>query len=286
MSLSTFTYTELDGSGRMSAEKGGKLKGERIFRVINYRDADDFLIALAGGLQNVGGTVVYNLPERFLPGSPLWCVGATAEGMGVPTGDSNGPNYDGGAKVVASYETLDYDPEQENNDQNPVPVVYATEQRSTRGQTLTLAAGQDENGDWPWEFVDGAGEQLSNDTFKIIKIIPQGEYSIVRHFVPTFPASTINGMVGKINNATFPTSSSAGGFATGTLLFLGDESTREYTTQGRKAWRITLMFSFNPNGWNKVYDPYGATPGYREIRPTGGTTERIYESANFMTLLS
>lgn len=279
MALSDWTYTEQDGSGDIASDRG-KLSGTRIFRLLNYRDAGNFIIDLTGGFLYVGGTAVYSAPERFFPGSSLWCVSASAKGIGVPTGDSGGPNYAGGAIVTAQFATVDYDPEDESDPNNPAVAVYLSESRSTSGQVVTLAK-KDADGAaaWKWSSDD---VELGDDAPEIVKVVPEGDYTLVRHFVPVLPASTIDGMIGKINNGTFPTSSSAGGFAAGTLLFMGDDSQRQHTSEGTKAWEITLKFAYNPNGWNKIYR--SGTGAYEEVEEIAGG-EKMYLTGNFMTLL-
>lgn len=284
MALADWSYTEQDGSGDIAADRG-KLRGTRIFRVLNYRDAGGFIQDLTGGFITANGETVYNIPERFFPNSSLWCVSASAKGIGVPTGDSDGPNYAGGAIVTAQFETLDYDPEQQNDggndpDENPTPTVYATESRSTSAQVLTLertdAVGEPA---WKWSSDD---VPLGEEAPEIIKLVPEGDYTIVRHSVPKHPKSTIDGLVGKVNSGTFPVSSSAGGYAAGTLLFMGDDANRQHTSEGVKAWEITLKFAYNPNGWNKIYRP--GTGQYEEVEEIDGG-EKIYTTASFTPLL-
>src|SRR5262245_11591519 len=97
MPLAAFSYTEQNGSGKFSSDKG-KQSGERIFRLANYRDAPAFVAVLTGGIEfTTGDGQTYNIPDKFLPSLPLYCTSATAEGIGVPTGDADGPNYAGGA---------------------------------------------------------------------------------------------------------------------------------------------------------------------------------------------
>lgn len=274
-------YSELDGSGKLSLQ-GGKLRGTRLYRVFTYRNGNAFISALAGGIQ-FGTPPTYNTPHQYQAGMELYCTGAELEGKGTLSGDADGPNYDGGAWITATYETLNYDPSTGGGGGNPAPAVYVTERRSSGGQTLTLTKTKT-TGENAWKFLD-FGSPISIDAPEIVKIVPQGEYIITRHFVPTYNQSEIDALIGKINDASFPTSSSLGGYAAGTLLFLGDEANREYTADGAvTAWESVLRFSYNPNGWNYGYNPL--SQNYEKIISVDDANVSPYEAASFNTLLT
>lgn len=274
MAIPGFTYGtdyhELNGSGRLGYESKA-LKGERLFRLVNYTRLADFLVALLGGYQNTSGTVSYNTPHRFSPSAAIWCVGVQSEPIGVPQGNGTTLDYSGGAHVTASYSTLSFDPKSS---------AYIQEERSTTGQSVTLAKSK--NGVPQWQYGSDSST-LKEDGPEVVKIFPQGEYILTLPFAPKIPTSTINGLIGKINSGTFPSTSEAGGFAANTLLFLGDSASRKIEPSGAKAWNLTYRFSYNPNDWRKVFRPdtglYDAI-----VTVTAGTSP--YDSADFSPLLT
>jgi hypothetical protein len=168
---------------------------------------------------------------------------------------SNGDEtFTGGAKITATFGTLSYDPKQKSGDTQPTPAPYVTESRSTGGQTITLSKkNADGSAAWRWF---GTTTKLTEDAPDILKVQALGHYTLTKHSVAVYPKDTINGLIGAVNSGAFPQSSSAGGYAAEQLLFLGDDSEREFLSDGStKAWTIALKFAYNPNGWNKLYRP-------------------------------
>lgn len=287
MSVRGFTlgtdYTELDGD-QCTLDKG-KLTGRRVFRLKNYENYPTFLACLGGGIEASGGTPNYNPPHQFRNDIQLWCQGATVEGIGVPTrGASGNPSFDGGAKITATYETLDYDPQtiHGRGSSNSTPGVYVTESRSTAGKTLQLTKKGSDHAP-VWKFSGGAN--ITDDLVPdFSKTVAQGEYRLTLHYLPTVNQSTINGLIGKVNNAQFPTVSSMGGFVSGTLLFMGDDTEREYTADGTTiAYTMTLKFLYDPNGWNYEYSP--AAKAFALVELIADSSKHPYEYADFTPLL-
>ncbi len=275
-------YYELEGD-QCSLDKG-KLTGTRIFRLVNYDNYPVFLAALGGGIESSGSTTNYNPPHQFLVGSQLWCQAATVDGIGVPTRSNGNPSFQGGAKITARYETLDYNPQTLHGGQSGTqpPGVYVTESRSMGGKTISLTKkGADHV--VVWKFNGGAN--INDDNVPdFSKTVPQGEYNLTLHYLPNVSPSTINGLIGKINDAQFPTTSSMGGFISGTLLFLGDDTQREYTADGTTiAYQMTLKFAYDPNGWNYEYNP--ATRAYGLVEAIADGSKHPYEYASFNPLL-
>ncbi len=274
-------YYELDGDV-CSLDKG-KLTGTRIFRLVNYDNYPVFLAALGGGIEASGSATTYNPPHQFLIGSQLWCQTARAEGIGVPTRSSGNPSFQGGAKITATYETLNYDPQTLHGNQNPTPGVYVTESRSTGGKTIQLTKkGADHVAAWKFA---GFGADINDDNVPdFSKTVPQGEYNLTLHYLPSVKPSTVNALIGKINNAQFPTISSMGGFISGTLLFLGDDTQREYTANGTTiAYTMTLKFAYDPNGWNYEFNP--ASNAFELVESKADSAKHPYEYADFSPLL-
>ncbi len=273
-------YYELEGD-QCSLDKG-KLTGTRIFRLVNYDNYPVFFAALGGGIEASGSTTTYNPPHQFLPGSQLWCQGAVADGIGVPTRSNGNPSFQGGAKITARYETLDYNPQTIHGNQNQPPGVFITESRSHGGRTLELKKTTDALAAI-WKFSGGAN--ITDQNLPTLnKIEPLGEYQITLHYTPTCDVTTLNGLIGKINNAQWPTKASMGGFVSGTLLFLGDSTEREYTADGSTiAFHTTLNFSYLPSGWNYFYN--SASAAYALVELISDSSKHPYEYADFTPLL-
>lgn len=275
-------YTELPNA-KLWVDKG-KVRGQRIFRLKNYDNIVNFLAALAGGFETTSGTITYFPPHQFRSDVLLWCQGVETEGIGVPGRSGGNETFDGGARVTATYETLDYDPRTRGSGSgtNQPPGVYITESRSTGGQMIELQKFDASNAA-VWKFHSGAN--LDNTTPALTKVEPQGEYTLTFHYLPSFKPDTINGLIGKVNNAQFPVKSSLGGFISGTLLFLGDQTEREFTADGSTiAFTMTLRFAYNPNGWNYAYDP--VTKAFVLIELIADSSKHPYEYADFSPLLT
>ncbi len=274
-------YYELEGDG-CSLDKG-RLTGTRVFRLVTYENYPLFLSCLGGGIEASGTTTNYTPPHQFLPDTQLWCQGARVEGIGGPTRVNGLASFSGGAKVTATYETLSYDPQTlHGNPNNPTPGVYVTESRSLGGRTIELTKKTDALAAL-WKF--NGGINITDQNLPTLnKIEPFGEYHVTLHYQPTCPSSTLNGLIGKINNAQWPVKSSMGGFVSGTLLFLGDSTEREYTADGKTvAFQTTLNFSYLPSGWNYYYN--SAAAAYQLVELISDGSKHPYEYADFTPLL-
>jgi hypothetical protein len=280
----TSQYVELPGS--TIGMDHGKLIGTRIFRVLDYANVPAFLQALGGGFESTGTITTYSVPHQYSTNFLVWCVRATCEGIGVPQRVNGETSFQGGSKVTAYYESLSYDPRQRSNNQTPAP--YITESRSIGGQMVTLTGTINPfTGKAVWSFNDPTAGwlQLLNDGPSLAFVQAEGEYRLQLHYRPSFSASTVNGLIGKVNNATFPGTSEMGGGATGTLLFLGDDTERSITADGvTLSYETTLKFAYKPIGWNNIISPYDGSAAAVGLTESHSTPP--YTSADFSPLIS
>jgi hypothetical protein len=284
--LGGVTVTELNGSGKISFDASG-YTGERIFRVMDPTKLDAFLAFLQGYVTPTAS----GAPHAYSDGSPLFCQSAISEGLGQCVGTGAYPLYDGGYKVTATYKALPYETAGNggggNDPNNPPPedLPYSSETRSFTAQRVKLPL-TDSAGAIAWKWSSDSADVIvipGQDPPELAKFECYGDYRVMRHNVAKYNASTINGLFGKINSASFPTTSSLGGYAAGTLLFLGDEGSREITINQAKNWEVQFNFQYNRNGWNKVYR--SGTNSYDTPVEKASPNNTIYTSASFAPLL-
>ncbi len=279
-------YVEMPGT-TLSIENG-KLKGQRKFRVINYDNYPLFLAALAGGITVNGSDVVHRPPVKFRTDvDGIYCLSASHEGIGVPKKLADGSeSWDGGALVSVTYGTLDYNPSNPGgtggDPNNPTPGPYMTESGSTAAQVVTRTKAKDD-GSAAWKWLSNA-KITTESAPDIIAHEILKTYVITRYNVTTYPRVGIQLCAGKVNNLPFPAASSAGIFPAETLRFDGDDFQRETFSDGKtNGWTITLRFSYNPNGWNRLFNP--STGAYEKVLRTADATQSIYETTAFEVLL-
>lgn len=259
--------TELNGSGTLQVTSQG-MRGVRIFRVHDYAEAEGFAQSLLGVAFQVGGVIERTVPARFAPGSSLFCTQARIEGLGQPGEDPQGqPTYSGGAKVTATYETLSYDPDKDDQKPNS-PGPYLTESLSISGRFVSLPKEA-----FQWE---SDGEPLSEDDVAPGQIVPQAEYRLTRHKVPELPKEALFAAIGKLNAAGFAQVDAE------TLLFLGAEARREHTSAGAESWEIELHFNYAPEGHNSELRT--STGAFDEVVTKVGGNKR-YPTVDFAALV-
>lgn len=284
--MPTFHYTEQNGSGTLTFSRQ-KLQGQRIFRLYDYRQAPEFILDLMGGSFNgTHGIKGFSAPDQFLPNYPLYAVSATSKGLGSPTGSSDGADYDGGALITVTYETLPYDPTKggnpnagnQNGDNSP-PGAFMTEKRSTGAQTIVLSK-KDQAGSAAWKWSSDS-KDLADDSPDLLKVFAEGTYSINMKNRQLFPA--VNTYIGCVNTDGFPaTATLFQAYDPGTLLFLGDESERTFWIDGSQTVDVTLNFAYKSSKWNYFY-----RPGYGFDKVLDKTTGKPpYTETSFALLLS
>jgi len=258
-------HTELNGSGTVQVAPTG-MRGQRLFHVLDYADAVPLCEELLGVSRFAGGILLRTPPARYSSELALYCTSTRFEGLGKPTQDASGAaSYASGARVVAGYEALPYDPEPD--DAGPLgPFVTESLALSGRQVTLPRAAFQ-----WASDAVvldehDPAPGRLS----------PQAEYRLTRHQVPELPKDVLFALLGKVNQEAFA------GAGPETLLFLGAEARREVTGAGARAWRLELLFNYDPQGHNRLFRT--STGEFDEIVTKEGS-HPLHDPADFLVLL-
>jgi hypothetical protein len=118
-----------------------------------------------------------------------------------------------------------------------------------------------------------SGGALTTLSQNVGKIIPGGEFGLVKHYMPAPYFAMIIQMVGAVNSVLFLN------FQPTTLLMTGIEAKRTWTLNGEPVWEITVKFTWQPNGWCSLFNPAPdgnvringqalTTPGYQYIRST------------------
>jgi hypothetical protein len=264
------TITELNGSGKLEF-RNGRWRGERIYRITPFADVEAFCTSMLGSeTDGSDGQVLRTPPVAFAQGSRLVATGCRTEGLGRPALGGDGQiSYDGGARVVIEFSVLNYEIDDSSGDpDDPANATYLTEEIRIAGESISLAKSR-----LMWS---SDSEPLSGDDTSPGRLIPKAEWILTRHRVPILPRLAIFSSLGKVN------STALGDAEVGTLLFLGAEARREFSTQGDPRWRITMTFLYHPETHNQFFRPQSGT--WDGIVTVDGS-QPIYESADLRSLI-
>lgn len=301
-------FNELRGSCKESFAFD-QSRATRLFHVPWTRRLDA-VQELVGYIVVVGGSIVRFGSARYPDAPRLRCRNVDIEPFGgdrsvLTFGDLFQPIYKTGALLTATYEspkTVDEaEPEQFTSTTAAQEIALVTEQHDFSAEFLTLPENT-----FKYRETVGESPQLIKDT-TFGKLLPQVEISHTRHFVPIIPEDTINDLLGKVNNASFPPTTNAfgnsRGRAAGTLLFIGAGARRVSTVNGIGVWEIMCKFLYRPSkirttggvndagttintagqfaGWNRIFMP--KIGDWRKPLTNSGERE-IYEDGDFTRL--
>lgn len=261
--------TELHGSGRIRFTPEGR-SAERIYHVVPYDDAEAFCQSLLG---TSGMGILRTAPARFAADSPLWAVRATIEGLGKSGVDGEGNiRYEGGARVVVEYQTLNWNPERDPDDRldDPREATFLSEEVNFAAEYLTLPKTKFE---WASD-----SEPLTESDVAPGMLLPKAEWTLTRHRAASLERDAIFAAIGRVNAAVMS------GLEAETLLLVGATARREITSDGSTAWTISFSFQYNPAGHNTCFR--GSSSKFDTVQTIDGSPQqKIYETTNFQALI-
>lgn len=100
----------------------------------------------------------------------------------------------------------------------------------------------------------------------------------------TMPAGILSN-IGKVNLASYTSPINGFFFGAETLLYDAPQPESTQGSDGSKAYNVTQSLVYNPNGWNKYFDPDTATWGYYYHVSGGGAPYKSYVPADFSGIL-
>lgn len=255
---------EYAGSGKVTYTRAG-WKGERIFEV-PWSQWMDFANALVGySVLSSEGFPVYTLPDVFSEGMPwMFCRELAVEGIeGLIRGQDDDIltpriTYER-AKLTATYYPLDMDVEFRGSGeiiQLPGSAYAWLGIDIRKGLADVYPLGNFNQSTPP----DTTSIDIVSPTQNIGKLLPGGEFSLVKHYVPAPYFSQLLSIENCVNDNAFL------GFQPTTLLCTNLDSRRTWTLLGVPVWDITFKFIWKPNGWLSLYNP---NPNW-DFNPQGG----------------
>lgn len=188
----------------------------------------------------------------------------------------------GWAKVKVSYKNPE---EEEDEDDEDDPETFLTHKITIGAEMMTVPPRNVTLTDASLDPANTKVEDIMTDEDAPITILmPTAEHQFTWKRVISPPFSNIYDNIGKVNSGAFL------GAAKETLMFLGCDAQREFTTSEAKPWTLDYRFSHrcaqpigapNPLTWNHFYVPKTGT--WTKLRFNG---ELAYQSGNFMGLFS
>jgi hypothetical protein len=230
-----------------------------VYKIDNWNDADKFCNALMGfGTLSgpiSGGTVTRGTPHQHPLSTNLYCRSAVViEGLGNPVLNSNGyPNYDGGALIRAEYRPppFDFGPLGVGNTNNQIdpstPIAWCTQELDFGLEMHTIKYND-------FKYTSGPLSGLTTGVPFSFQI-PITTLTLTFHQLPYMPTTAVRNLRGRVNSTTFL------GATTGTVLFKGARTSREWNTDGSVCQKVVLTFAERDaaHPWNSLPSPSGLT---------------------------
>lgn len=252
------------------------------YKISNWSDTDQFCRELMGiGILTgpiAGGTITRNNPHQHPLGGGIVCISANViEGLGNPVLNSFGyPDYDGGAIIQAEYRTPPFDIQGSQNainnqfDQSlTAPLLYCTQELDFTTETYSHKAKM------TYQSGPASGSPID---IPAKYTIPITHLSLTFHKLPYMPMTAVRLLRGRVNSATFL------GATTGTVLFNGAKTTREYNSDGTIVQKLTLLFSERDalHPWNSL--PSQTTATWYPVAASDGS--KLFPTADLNPLLA
>lgn len=152
-----------------------------------------------------------------------------------------------------------------------INVIFKTNDKDTQNDDTILSQEVDFAANFVTIKRDGFdwadGGDLDQDPGKFMGVF---EFGFERKYVPTLDIDLINGVLGKVNNATFY------GRDVGHVLFAGVKAKRESKWDGSDGWTMNYKFIGRTESWLKLLK--ASTGAWTATVPA------LYESGDFSTL--
>jgi hypothetical protein len=258
------TYEEPNGSGTLRVNPDS-ITGRRTFRVYDKTDAEAFLLNLIGRAVEINDTIVRVGADPFSDTFYfVTCQSARMEGHGVSTQDADGNADYAWWEIVADYETLPFDPEQEEGEGGEAS-TYVSEEIDYSARLIEI----------PRQFYSYADGTKLDQNATIRRV--EGRITITWHRAPpTVTKPLIASYMNTINATAWRN------YDAETLLFNGARRSRRWLTDGTRVEDVQFEFLWNgENSWNTVYRP--ATGAFEEIDCNGNSP---YSTAEFSDLIT
>ena len=265
-------YRHLAGSPKLGADQTSRSGEEEL--MLSWGSIDSFISESLPPPLVIGGFVLH-APRRTMPGYPyLFTESIRIEpwDSSVPGGCDDIPSSQW-AKASVSYKTIENEDEDEQD-----PETFLTHRISIGAEFLTLPK---QAARWHGEEGEEDAEIPKGEDIPFSKLIPTAEHQFTWKQVVSPPFTAIRNAIGKTNSVPIF------GAATETLLFLGVDAQREFTSDGQKPWTLDYRFSerlvkdggIRVIGWNHAFRPES---GKWEVPKLDG--KKIYDQTGFLTL--
>ncbi len=265
----------------------------RVFKVFPYGEVLNVVGSLLGGVRQVAGALIRVPPARD-PWRPwCFCQSVKEEGIGSISGSSSGSTdhlanrngYTEGARLTATYKTLDYDASQEGQGLGPPEEIeLASESFDFSAVQLTLPTKR-----YGWNDIDIPSNPilalLAKTGVAGVKTLPRIQYALTRHYVVKIPIKAITQQLGRLNKEQVRFGTTI--WPKETVRFESLSAQRKVTTFGVKFFDVSYKFAIQPIwdrcaegnedgyvGWNRLFRP--DTGKWQYVGLAADPTKRIY----------
>lgn len=266
----TVAFEEIDNSPQESITAEG-LVASRLLRC-DWGDRFQLARELLGYSKDTGFTVTSYRPHRYPAASHLFAQNISISGAGASGGSAAGDaagNYNmTWAKADLSVEYLP----RTVDDADPRTMV--SESVEPNAEFLTLPSKL-----LYWDAA--AKEPLGADEAPGL-VVRMMNWVVTHHNVRSLHADFWE-LIGHVNDAAVESKTFGFTLAAETLLYQAPSLSREITTDGAQAWRVTVRFSYRPDGWNLFFKAGSTTPV--AVYDKNGTQQYPYTRSDFTNLV-
>lgn len=256
----------------MSAEESSGNTVARKF-LVRWDDAVSFGEGLLGGTSQVGSALQVRTPPKKDPDRDfLVCRKVKVSGNN---------NFGEDGRGVIAYEYADIEAEfsapstPQGSDEDRENVTYLTESWDVQKNLYPRKS---------WFYYWEAGSQVDltvgEDALMTVEV-PEIRISIDVHKWYNPPLAEMVMAINRINDAVFRLTFCD--WPAETLRFTSVKPSYELTQQGMTPWKVGLEFVFNPNGWNKLFQPQDGAFYY--VSTASPLFKRPFDVYNFNLLL-
>lgn len=243
----------------------------KAYLVPNWFDRFTVANALMGLTTYGGGTVGFMQPNRYPESSNMTSMSLSIRGAGTYTPGAKQGQFTS-AVITVTYGVRPYgtlpsdDPNGANNFDPAAPLIYATQAIKRGAQFITIPRSK---------LKTAGGNTLDQDVGRLVGV---NTLSLTLHYLPFLVGASVRSLIGKMNSAPIF------GCATGTLLLMGIDTNRTFSTDGNIMQDTTYTLMERPEAtWDSIYTGVGASGWEKVVSIATGAS--ILQSNNFSTLV-
>lgn len=240
--------------------------------VCDWEDRLTLAKELRGYTEHSGDTIINHESHRYPHNEQLIAMSVSIAGMGVVSSPAS--------LMVAEWTkgvlTVQYAvPEWSGSEDNEGPTTLVSESIEPAAEFLTVSGKK--------LYWDASQADLIGEDEEIPYLIRMAEWVFTMHRMPYVPSGSWT-LIGHCNSSGVASKSLNFTFPAETLQFKAPRLSREITTDGYGAWQIEYRMTYNPQGWNKRFNP--KTAAWATVYDSDGDELVFHPKSDFSSFIS